>query len=222
MKMRNRKLLTTLVAIFTFVLLAGSAFAFTSQGPLIFQGTATVDASLELSIVEGVLGSPDLHERYNATARVIQPTYGFRQGVREANFEVGFTRPTPSIPFHFTVENTGTLPAVITGVNFVNYLDGYLLQPGHSGWDLWGQVNAHGVPFSIVAHMWYVGDYNWSDIENAVDELVLQPGESAFVGAYVRFLTGWGAADIANLGIGHELKAEFVSTLTLDYGIYTN
>ena len=218
MRIRNKRLVTTLVAAFLVVVMAGTAFAFSSNGPLSFEGTATVNADLELSIVGGRLAHPDFHERYDATASIVHP-YNLVPGVKEAQFNVGFTRPTPPIIFYFDVRNTGTMPAVITGVNFVNYLDGYRLQPGHSGWDLWANTYAHGVPFSIVAHQWHVGTHNWSDINNAENTLVLQPDEETVIRASVRFLSGWGAADIETLGIGSSLVAEFVSTLTLDYGI---
>ena len=217
MKIRNKRLMTILVTAFAVVFMAGSAFAFTMRGPLVFQGTANVNALLELSIVE-VTNEPaqSVLNRYNATAVVIHP-YAFAPGNKLAMFEVGFTRPTPQLIFEFRVENTGSMPAVITGVDISKMLDGMPLAD-HPDYAFWSQTTAHGIPFSVVAHLWSTDEQNWSNVTDE-EGRVLQPGESSYVRASVRFLSGWGAADLPLID-RYEIVAQFQSTLSLAYAPY--
>ena len=221
MNLRNKKLINTLVAAFVVVVMAGSAFAFVNQGALVFEGTANVNASLELTLVSGSITRSGFTHSHPVRSFFVGGYHDTWTGpARTVSFVTDFDRPGQYVHYNIVVENTGTIPARLTGANFVNYLDGYLLQPGHSGWYLWGARNAHGVPLSVVAHLWSAEGVNWSDMQGAENFAVLKPGDTISVRATVRFLTGYGAAAIEDLGIGHELQAHFVSTLSLDYGVY--
>ena len=110
MKLRNKRLVTALVAIFTVVFIAGSAFAFSGNGPLEFRGTANVEASLQLEIVDY-----EVVRSYG-----LNPEVAITGDNRVANFSVNFDQPRQRAEFKFTVENTGTMPAHFTGADFAD------------------------------------------------------------------------------------------------------
>lgn len=223
MNLRNKKLINTLVAAFVVVVMAGSAFAFTSQGALIFEGTTTIDARLELAIVSGEMtGGQGLTP---VGAGIVTTTFP----TRTVEFTTEFDRPGSRVFFDFYVKNIGTMPANFTGVEIVTELDGAPLTPAHPEWaTIWGRTGGvyHGNPFSIVGYHWHIGDIgpnsnlSHASVINNLTSVVLQPEESIRVRADVRFLHGWPNTDITELPLGHELVAEFVSRLSLQYGLH--
>ena len=212
MTLRNKKLLNMLVAAFVVVVMAGSAFAFVSQGPLAFTGTATVDASLELAIMSGQIhhhGYP--HMRPGGASFVGGYHDTWTGPARAVSFITDFDAPGQSVSFNFVVENRGTIPAVINYVDITTNVG-----PGHP---LYGLVGANEYPISILLHMWEMDGVNWNEMQGAAN-VVLEPGETVGVQANVRFLTDMDASQLEALNIGHELVGEFVTTLELEYGVY--
>ena len=107
MKSKNKKLMTALVAVFMLVFVSGSAFALMSSGPLVFNGVANIDATLELLIVE----SDITHNAVRATVTPDNSNIG--RGVKYIEFEVDFDQPGQYALFDFWYENVGTVPAQI-------------------------------------------------------------------------------------------------------------
>ena len=123
MKAKNKKFMTALVAVFMLVFVSGSAFALMSSGPLVWNGTATVDVTLELMIVDSAV-------THNAVSAKITPdNSNIGSGVKYIVFEVDFDQHGQAAKFDFTYENVGTVPAQITNV---------VLTPGGSATPLSG------------------------------------------------------------------------------------
>jgi len=108
--MRNKKRITAIVAAFMVVLLAGSAFALVSTGPLVFNGTAAVDAVLRLEIVHDDITVDD-----TGTATLSMSNPGI-VGYKRADFTMSFNTPGQVVEFDFIVENVGTTPAEIDDI----------------------------------------------------------------------------------------------------------
>ena len=213
MKIRNKRLTSVLISIFAIVFMAGSAFAFTAEGPLRFAGTSNVEANLELVIVRGyaeptwdnitrarvpttIEGSN--HERNN-------PWTGSERSVE---FETSFNRAGQASNFFFTVENMGTMPAVIESIDVVNtVLDGYRYDPDEL--------------VEVLNQYWHANRGHWSEIPNGTaTPIVVQPGETVIISTTVQFLFRMSVAEIEALNLGPYLDATFRSELTLNYRMY--
>ena len=120
MKIRNKRIMTALVAVFAAVFLAGSAFALTARGPLVFQGTAAVDTTLQLVILNGPVPGTFIATHTNWTN---VPTTAVASDVKGP----GFSTVTISMDFSnvltgrarvtVPVRNTGSVPVIIDDVN---------------------------------------------------------------------------------------------------------
>ena len=134
MKMRNKKLISAVVAAFLVVVMAGSAFAF-GTGQLQFTGTANVASELSV-VIQDYVGFP-----------VAPSLSGFAQVApdgKSVTFDVGvFEVPGQYQTVWFTLENNGTVPARVnlTGelpMTVRNLVRVDLLHPGlgHIPWDI--------------------------------------------------------------------------------------
>jgi len=184
MKIRNRKKLNVIIASFMAVFLVGGAFAFVSQGPLVFQGTANIDARLQVEIVTG---TPQLNvsaTRFNQGD--LFPSFSLEDprhlGYGHMNMGLETTGVSGFVQFNIPIQNTGTIPAIFSGLTLEYDYD---------------------VIYDFDNNRIFISDYLTFDIEytfpgvpadwidanppftNVIDYLVLQPGE--FVVARVSF-----------------------------------
>jgi len=116
MKIKNKKRMNLLVALFAVVLMTGSAFAFVSNGALFFEGIANVNADLRLEIEQvaffdqdsiwatpaGLTRLPD-----EAVSWVVDPNG------RSMTFTMDFDQPGYFRSITTSIENTGTMDAQI-------------------------------------------------------------------------------------------------------------
>ena len=112
--MKNKQILSALVACLTVVLLAGTAFAF-GTGNLTFTGTINVQTELSVSIV----GALDHDQRY-VEARILN--YG-KEGRVIVN-EGALMRPGDYANATFVIRNDGTVPAVLSNMRYETFYEG--------------------------------------------------------------------------------------------------
>jgi len=105
-KLQKRKRLNVVIIFFAMSLLAGSAFALVSAGPLIFSGTSHVDASLQLLIVRTDI-------KHNTTAVPLAEQANSASGSLYVYHNAIFDAPQQFAEWTFWVKNTGTIPAEI-------------------------------------------------------------------------------------------------------------
>ena len=199
MKIRNKRLMTMLVATFAVVFLAGSAFAFRADGPLSFAGTANIDARLQLSIVEYEFA----FDRYSDDVEIVT---ALGEGVRNVEFTMEFTRPARrSVDFY--VENTGTMPAQLHAANIINDFS-----------ELTG-IPADGIENDIVFYIWRDGNAMDFRADQQLNNMpVIEVGETFMVRVIVDFMGG-PYLNPPRIIDTHFLYGEVVSTLNLDYGL---
>ena len=189
MKLRNKRLVTALVAAFAVVFMAGSAFAFVSNGALVFTGTANIDAHLQLTITEANVTDGD----WTVDARVDDHTD------RAVNFSADFFAPNQRAAWAFVVENTGTMPALITDAP-IEAIENFIY--GGQNFDMsnqevrfaWGQ----SAPIQ-----------DWNEVPTPQ---VVPVGESITLFVAVDFMPH-GPSDFA----GHVLYGAVTNTLSLSY-----
>jgi len=127
MKIKNRKKLNAFIAIFMVVFMAGSAFALTSQGALLFNGTVHANADLELNIVEFFpIGASDPQPRsLHADEEIVIDSpwlhWEILPGNRAAEFDIEFFRPNQHITFATVIRNVGTTHADIYDLDLFSY-----------------------------------------------------------------------------------------------------
>jgi hypothetical protein len=176
MKIRNKKRTNILLAAFLTVFMAGAAFAFTAQSPLVFQGTANVDASLQLVIMHD---TDDLFNQVRATGpatfEMVTPK---GPGYAQIDLTLDFTDVTNALGGYFIpIRNTGSIPVVITDVNLINWVNPYI------GWDTY--------LYDLIT---ISTEFQRADAADAVGN-VLQPGEGAMLLASFNFdaseFEGW-------------------------------
>jgi len=135
-KFKRKRRLNVIVAALMLVLFAGSAFALTSTGPLIFNGTASVDASLVLLIVNyDILENPGglVHDIHPTLPRPPWP------GATVIDwYDVIFTAPGQHILWEFTIQNLGSTPARIEDIVSSDISTGMWVPPGHVPVHEWG------------------------------------------------------------------------------------
>ena len=182
MRIKNAKRMNFVLAAFLAMFLVGTAFAFSAQGPLNFAGVANVDARLQLLITNGVVdhirGNPDA-----PTARI--DTYippGATEGVREVAFTTDFTGQNQEAFFIFTVTNTGTMPAVLTGFE----QDKFVTPGGEVFGAPAGYTFEDVVAEWVVLTMHWYNYTHWIDVENETGTII-QPGESVEIAALMEF-----------------------------------
>ena len=190
MKIRNKKIMTTLIAIFAVVFMAGSAFAFSGQG-LTFIGTANVDASLELLIT----GARATDGQWTVDARIV----GDYENVREVNFAMDFTAPDQRAAFAFDITNVGTMPAHIYAVNIAEEIFS----------EYHGDILEQLVATNRIRFSWH-DDENWTEFAVPVD-LGVEEVVTLFV--IVDFLNLEENLDV------HNLQGSVVNTLSLEYSL---
>ncbi|MCL2411148.1 MAG: hypothetical protein FWC97_05835 [Treponema sp.] len=120
--MKNKKRLNILVAAFTVIFLAGSVFAFTAAGPLLFSGTANVNASLRVAI-----NSQETKVTYADNVGIIFEDIVYSvpsipNFYDVATMGVAFTGMGNRVEVEFEVENIGTMPATVTGFEVTDVL----------------------------------------------------------------------------------------------------
>jgi hypothetical protein len=185
MKIKNKKKMNVIIAAFMTVFMVGAAFAFTAQSNLIFQGTATVDASLQLVIMHD---TDDVINQVRATGPA---TFEVSQvkgpGYAQIDLTLDFTDVVNALGGYFIpVRNTGSLPVVITGLDLVNWVNPYI------GWgtylydlitittsieegDAIGMVIQPGEGFMLIASFNFdASDFDGWYIDNAVLEFRLE------------------------------------------------
>jgi hypothetical protein len=120
MRIKNKKRLNTIIAVFVAVFAAGGAFAFVSAGPLLFSGTAAVDAELAVHIVHSE--TRPFVDTHNLFANYTTPTdYYINEPTNNRHnitFGVTFTQPYQVIHFVHKIKNEGTMDAKIVDVKF--------------------------------------------------------------------------------------------------------
>ena len=196
MNTRNKKLMTTLIAIFTLVVVAGSAFAFTSAGPLVFRGQANVDARLQLQIVDYSVNHSFGWGVDDRTEVFVYPH------LRRAHFYVDFDQPRQWAAFRFTVENTGTMPAHFTGADVLPLEINFETDATYF----------YNIEDVIVRYAW--GQTNaWLDLPP--DGLVMAVGDTIVIEAHVSFFHGYPPVQ-ADFN-GSFLRGHVRSTLELNY-----
>jgi len=123
--MRNKKRTSIIVAAFMAVFLAGSAFAFTNLDPLVWNGTAAVNADIRLEIIDFDVLLDD------TTSVIVSPALdGSIPGVKLVTFDIpGFTTPGQEVDIDFIVKNVGTMHAEIETVVEVLFEDGVANPP---------------------------------------------------------------------------------------------
>jgi len=144
MKIKNKKKLNLIIAAFLTVFVVGSAFAFVSQGPLVFQGTANIEALLLLEIADYDVADVSDY----ATINNIE----IHDGRKLATWEMNFTRPNQFVYINFDIENVGTIDAEIYQVN----LTAEILENGRTG----GTVGAVTLDYLLETYGIWV---NWID-----------------------------------------------------------
>ena len=128
MKIRSKKMLTTLVAAFMVVVLAGSAFAF-GTGALQFNGTVNIDTALDVQIHQFV-------QPVGLDATIAPDR-------KSVTFRLGDIQPGEELRAAFTLFNEGTVPArldILTDLpaTFVDVLDIRLYRQ-IDGWNNFGR-----------------------------------------------------------------------------------
>lgn len=119
MKIKNKKRFNTIIAAFVAVFIAGGAFAFVAAGPLLFNGTANVDAELELSIMDAGINPRPPQPNTVASADMFHtPKSELGKGEHQVSFSAILRAPGDNAHFVFKVENTGTMDAAIHDVTF--------------------------------------------------------------------------------------------------------
>ena len=237
MKIKNKKRTNIILLAFLTVFMAGAAFAFTAQSPLIFQGTANVDAALRLEIVEGfITGNPATQgiEEPRVGNRFVQDSNG--RYPRLVNFNIGFNRPgAAQVTFH--IENTGTLPATIDTATLYLSTDDIIVNdlPWNDSHPLWGYHFAAGTwqhnimylysEWRIGAGAWTAGaaGQTWNNFDpdrgewvlNLNNIITLQPGEVAYVRVGYRFMQG--APQTGVVADIHQVSGDFNSRMELSY-----
>jgi len=197
--------MTVLVAAFAVVFLAGSAFAFTGQGPLTFNGTVGVSALMQLEIVEI---QPFGGGSAGADGVEVNPGLGvLTEGVRSVDFEMSFDAPVTRALL-FTVENTGTLPAQL-----------YDIGMDFDYGNLWGAESFDGViagphAGALIRYLWRT--QNGANAWELGSSITLNPGETVQFTVTVEILGGGHNHPIPNLD-SHFLTGYATSTLTLNY-----
>lgn len=199
MKLKNRKLINTLVACFVVVLMAGTAFAFVSQGPLVFQGTANVDASLTVEIVDyRVIDTTSDDANYNVTIAL---------DGKSATFNVDLTQPEEVFAIGFDIQNMGTLPAEIWDATFEVESDGTVFEIPITGL-------MAGQAFSRT-YMYFAEDLGFFiNLEVLVEDPILLPGAPYSPDAVI-FNIAFGAPDDV-----WKVQAEVEMTITVSYRLY--
>ena len=104
-KMKNKKNLFAILAIFSFILAAGIVYA-TASGNLTFNGTVNLAANLKLNIVDVSSGDDDLGQ------------INLSDDKQSATITVNFKDVDDTVTFSFKVENVGNVDAEITAVTF--------------------------------------------------------------------------------------------------------
>jgi|GEM_PF-1971023 len=217
MKIRNRKKLNVIIASFMAVFLVGGAFAFVSQGPLVFQGTANIEARLQVEIMngsplavrvrplslDGVHGGGELIPSFS----VQDPRF---QGFGHLNMLVETAGVTGVAEFMIPIQNTGTIPAIFNGLT-LEY--DYLYVHGHNNERIFiseyltFDIQYTAEPF--IPAIWH--DAN-PPFTNVIDNLVLQPGEAIMA----RVVFTYDASDINTNVLMNEINFE----ARLSYEVY--
>lgn len=127
MKIKNRKRLNFLIAAFLVVFLTGGTFAFVAAGPLLFQGTANVDASLALNIIEAKINPNPSGDTKNTLTEnhVTVGNHLISSDGHTVTFGANLSSPGDEVNLVFTVENVGTMDAQIYAVDVeLSHIDG--------------------------------------------------------------------------------------------------
>jgi hypothetical protein len=143
MKIKNRKRLNFLIAAFLVVFLTGGTFAFVAAGPLLFQGTANVDAKLELSIMTAEVNrdhNPNHGPNVPDDQFILPLPSEVGPGVHQVSYGVNFNAPGQNAHFKFQIKNTGTMDAEIYDVVFeLATIDG-IQADQHPNWDVLKEI----------------------------------------------------------------------------------
>jgi len=140
--MRNKKRTSIIVAAFMTVFLAGSAFAFSNLDPLIWNGTASVNADIRLEIVDYNVVQDDTGAFVVLESAQLD---GTQPGLKIVNFTIGdpgnningFTTPGQVVEVDWDIRNVGTMWAEIDARVEILFEDGVVnpaLITTISGW----------------------------------------------------------------------------------------
>ncbi|MCL2411147.1 MAG: hypothetical protein FWC97_05830 [Treponema sp.] len=113
----KKRHLTAITILFALVFLAGSAFAFVSAGPIFLNGTANVNASLQLLIVQVDTAYSTMSQPW-INPSVLTSDFSGSLGSLFVEHYAKFDNPFQYVEWRFWIENVGTIPARITQVNF--------------------------------------------------------------------------------------------------------
>jgi hypothetical protein len=226
MKIKNRKRLNFLIAAFLVVFLTGGTFAFVAAGPLLFQGTANVDAELEISIMQaGMTSHSNLPAAVGGNATNL-PNGAIRlnqhllsKGTHQVAFELDFTAPGQFAHFFYNIQNTGTMDAEVYRVKLELFeIDG---KPAaeHPDFEVLNQLAGisdnndgvvTGLAFDVSSVNWFGGI---GELNSAQHDNVLEPG---------RMRSMWFNMKLnpipEEFGMS-ALQNNFTYLLTLEYGL---
>ena len=223
MKRTNRKRMNVLVAAVVCIILAGSAFAFVSRGPLLFQGTVTADANLEMQIMPDMAGHareipveealrPAEQKNRNASGGTGLVTLHTTGGLLPVTFSGGGTNDRRTATFggiefngpaaariSFRVENIGTMPT-----RFVRFEE----EISHYDADI-------EVSFDIVP---------WSDYDTGANPLVardlnnIQPGEFFWVNMDIALIDGGNNYELLGEILSFEVEMHYAMGESITFG----
>ena len=138
--MKNRKMLSVVVAAFMVVVMAGTAFAF-GTGTLEFTGTASVDVELNVIISNTLVPALAVLDPDQKSATITIPT-------------VNVPITTTPMHFDFLLENVGNLPALVT-VGFT-----YDEDNSSENWSDFIRINYDVAPQTIAVDQWGAYTFN--------------------------------------------------------------
>ena len=196
--MKNKKLTSILITVFAVVFMAGSAFAFVSQGPLIFQGTVNVNAELLVEIdAVRVRGNPNN----------LNVTYG--TDGRTATFTVrDFHARGQRVEMEFDIINNGTMPAVVTAVDIDNYFN---LRSNHDPADPYAYDFSNGYEIRFA---WIERPNFYPDFQAYFEDRELAPLERATIQVIIDFFHPYSGNSTFE---GNRIEGYVINTLSIDY-----